>query len=531
MKAARIAVSFVSLLIFSVLGSVANAANCSNSASDLDGDGWGWENGRSCSVVAGSQAAQASASQFCSSRSADPDGDGWGWENGRSCKVSSSSVISNSNSIRICRNASSDPDGDGWGYEQGRSCRVGPSVTSQSSVSQSQSSVTSSNNGTTPVSVRFDKSTLRRVGGKGDNWCQTWAADGNVITAMDDGEWHTSQYKYHSRLYRISGNANNFSYRQIQNYPNFHTDGDGWFAYGITSVNGVLYSTVSKTQNGAWSEGPFRGMKLLRSYDNGNNWNRVDRYNNDRYLGQWDQARELINQDEMFFLEESGRNGKGKTAYPFAYVSFVQNGQDNRASRDGYVYIYSPEVANSNQLLLARAPANQLGQRSAWQYFSGWNGSNATWTSNIENRRANMYLPERNSRGEYFGWYSWLPSVVWNAGLGKYVMVNGGTYAGHGMSNSTNDYYNKWMHTKSGSLGLWYSDTPYGPWKQFYYTDHWTADNSKNLTYQPKLSPKWISADGRRMTLIWSDAMRNAGGYSHSVNYKWNQMEFEITTR
>jgi len=529
MKMSRIATSFACLLILTMHSTAVNATTCVSSASDPDGDGWGWENGRSCQVAAGASTSNQ-AGQFCSSASVDPDGDGWGWENGRSCKVSSSdnrTSISTSSTNDNCQSAASDPDGDGWGFEQGRSCRMRPSVTSQSSVARNISSYS----GTTPVSVRFDASTLRRVGGKGDNWCQTWAADGNVITALDDGDWNSTQYKYHSRLYRISGNANNFSYSQIQNYPNFHTDGDGWFAYGITSVNGVLYSSVSKTQNGAWSEGPFRGMKLLRSYDNGNSWNRVDRNNNDRYLGQWDRARELINQDEMFFLEESGRAGKGKTAYPFAYVTFVQNGQDNRASRDGYVYIYSPEVANSNQLLLARAPANQLGQRSAWQYFSGWNGTTATWSSNIEDRRANMYLPERNSRGEYFGWYSWLPSVVWNAGLGKYVMVNGGTYGGYGMSNSTTDYYSKWMHNKSGSLGFWYSDNPFGPWEQFYYTDHWTADDSKNLTYQPKLSPKWMSADGRRMTLIWSDAMRNAGGYSHSVNYKWNQMEFEITTR
>jgi len=97
-----------------------------------------------------------------------------------------------------------------------------------------------------------------------------------------------------------------------------------------------------------------------------------------------------------------------------------------------------------------------------------------------------MVLPERNSRGEYFGWYSWLPSVVWNPGLQKYVMVNGGTY-GENLSNSSSDYYAQFMHNKTGSLGFWHSDNPYGPWTQFYYNDYWTADDSKNLTYQPKL--------------------------------------------
>jgi hypothetical protein len=37
-----------------------------------------------------------------------------------------------------------------------------------------------------------------------------------------------------------------------------------------------------------------------------------------------------------------------------------------------------------------------------------------------------------------------------------------------------------------------------------------------------KLSPKWISEDGKTMTLISSDA-----GDDHDTNYKWNQMEIE----
>jgi len=348
---------------------------------------------------------------------------------------------------------------------------------------------------------------------------------------MDDGDWLGGQYKYHSRLYKINGQSNGFSYNEIQDYPEFHVNGDGWFAYGVLSVKGVLYSLVSKTQHSAWSEGPFRGMKMLRSYDNGNSWHRVDKNNNDRFLSRFDNARELLSDNEMFFFEESGRFGKGKVAYPFSYATFVQNGKDHSASKDGFVYVYSPEGANSHQLLLARVPEEQLGQRSAWQYFSGWNGNTPVWSSNLEQRQPNLVYPERASNGEYFGWYSWLPSVVWNEGLGLYVMVSGGTYAGDNRTNSTDDYYNSFMHTKSGTLGLWYSENPYGPWTQFYYNENWTVDDSKNLTYQPKLSPKWMSDDGRQMTLIWSDAMRDRQGFSHTVNYKWNQMDINITTR
>jgi len=56
--------------------------NCVSSASDPDGDGWGWENNQSCKVVT-----SGTAYPTCVSAASDPDGDGWGWENAKSCKV------------------------------------------------------------------------------------------------------------------------------------------------------------------------------------------------------------------------------------------------------------------------------------------------------------------------------------------------------------------------------------------------------------------------------------------------------------
>ena len=33
------------------------------------------------------------------------------------------------------------------------------------------------------------------------------------------------------------------------------------------------------------------------------------------------------------------------------------------------------------------------------------------------------------------------------------------------------------------------------------------------------------------MILIWSDAMKNAEGKSHTVNYRWNQMPITLILR
>lgn len=55
----------------------------------------------------------ANSYPFCTEKAIDPDGDGWGWENEKSCRVPTP-----------CRSAASDPDGDGWGWENQRSCKV-----------------------------------------------------------------------------------------------------------------------------------------------------------------------------------------------------------------------------------------------------------------------------------------------------------------------------------------------------------------------------------------------------------------------
>jgi hypothetical protein len=267
---------------------------------------------------------------------------------------------------------------------------------------------------------------------------------------------------------------------------------------------------------------------MLKSFDNGETWYRINRKGQARLLPPSDEAREDVSQNEMFYLEEYGKARGNEIAYPFSFCSFVQNGQDNSAAKDDFIYIYSPEGAYSNQLLLARVKNDSIETRSAWEYFSAWNGDKPLWTKDISERQPVYEYSEKNQNNEYFGWYSWLPSVVWNEGLQLYIMVNGGTYAGAGLTNSSKDYFSRWMHTKTGSLGFWYSENPYGPWTQFYYTDYWIVDDEENRTYQPKLSPKWISSDGTNMVLIWSDAMKNKEGRSHTVNYVWNQMKIAI---
>ncbi len=401
-------------------------------------------------------------------------------------------------------------------------------------IAASCSSTQKKSNKLIPTGVEFKKETLKRLGANGDNWCITWTKDGSQITSMCDGNWlklNNPLGGFHNHLFRIKGEAEDFQREDIPNYPNFSGREGSWFGYGIVAVDDNIYSVVSKTPGESWS-GPFTGIKLLKSSDNGNSWNRLDRHGNELDISAKDSMRNVVNKNEMFFLEEFGIPHQKQIAYPFSFVGFVQNGQSNSAAKDNYIYIYSPEGAHAHKLTLARVRKDKMGVRNEWQYFSKYDDNNQpNWTNDITKRGYVFEYPEKSSKEHYFGWYSWLPSVVWNEGLGLYIMVNGGTYAGHGMTNSDKDYYDRWMHTETGSLGFWYSENPYGSWKQFFYTDYWTVNNPKNRTYQPKLSPKWISKDGTEMTLIWSDAMANDKGQSHSVNYIWNQMKIDIVLK
>ncbi|MFC2076138.1 hypothetical protein ACFLT7_03550 [candidate division KSB1 bacterium] len=366
--------------------------------------------------------------------------------------------------------------------------------------------------------VEFQRATLHREGQRGDNWCITWGADGHQYAAMCDGTgWDPANIFYRTRTYRIKDGANNFSVDLLPNFP-LSVDKTPWFGYGISSIDGVIYHFISQTPRDRWS-GPFLGVKLIYSPDSGHTWFRHDGQN---VSG----AKLSPKAKTMFFWKEDARKVHGKNAFAFSTISFAQMGQDNGKAIDDYVYLYSPDGPYTHHLNMARVPRDMVTKRDAYEFFEVLKpDGSAQWSKNIRERGVVHTFPQKTG-DDYFGWYSWLPSVVWNEGLGLFIMVTGGTYAGHKLD--TSDFYNSWMHTKTGSLGFYYAKKTWGPWREFYYEPYWIVDNPGNRTYQPKLSPKWISPDGKEMVLIWSDAMKNAEGRSHSVNYKWNHMKIQL---
>lgn len=359
--------------------------------------------------------------------------------------------------------------------------------------------------GTEGMNIKFD-STIDRLGRSGDNWCMTWADDGHQYTACDDGwgwdyanplAWRGDHpmagIYYNNRVWRLTGGPHDMNPEYLPNYPLYYTR-DEWYGFGILSVDGTLYHFITCASGNAFNP-PFQGAKLVYSTDHGNSWRLHD--------GQDIYGRERDKTDgAMFFWHE----GDG---YAFSNIEFLQCGRDNSLAKDGYVYLYAPNGRyRYHQLNCARVPKERILDRSAYEFFLQADGAGgAVWTRDIHRRGAIHQFPG------HYGWYSWLPSVVYNQGLDLFIMAAGGT----GVNGSG-------MHELPASLGIYCAGRPWGPWEQIYYTDEWVADNPANRLYQPKLSPKWISADGREMFLVFSDASDNWGR-----QYRWNQQRIVLT--
>lgn len=101
---------------------------CNGSATDPDSDGWGWENSASC-IVKGSKADPGAATTssssgsscgtcgsypICCSSSSDPEGDGWGWENSKTCLIKGSSAAQQNCSSGSSSSSSSSSSGGNY---------------------------------------------------------------------------------------------------------------------------------------------------------------------------------------------------------------------------------------------------------------------------------------------------------------------------------------------------------------------------------------------------------------------------------
>ncbi|MEQ8789719.1 MAG: serine hydrolase [Pirellulaceae bacterium] len=163
----------------------------------------------------------------------------------------------------------------------------------------------------------------------------------------------------------------------------------------------------------------------------------------------------------------------------FGCPTFLNFGRNNAGAPDEYVYVYSFDSDSAykaaDRMVLARAPRKRITDRAAYEFFARIDDQQRPeWSGDISKRGAVLTRKGACYRG----------GVTYNAPLKTYLwaMLEGG-------STERND-----------RLAVYAADEPWGPWREIFHTDQWDVDPGETASF----SPKWISADGRTVHLVFS---------------------------
>ncbi len=318
--------------------------------------------------------------------------------------------------------------------------------------------------------VDFQTDTHDRRAPGSDNWPITWADDDHQYTPWGDGGGFggtNSDGRVSLGVARVEGSA--ASHTGINVWGGKDPENPATFegkSYGIISIAGDLYMWVSP---GSGATG-YREQTLYRSTDHAASWTAAS----------WSfvQAEDLV------------------------FPTILQFGKDYAGARDSYVYHYAIrlqsaadlQIQTPGEIDLMRVPADQLMQRDAYEFFAGLDGDDSpTWTTDIGQRQP--VFEDENGVG-------WNVSVSYNAGIGRYILCT--------------------EHSASfeGNLGIFDAPEPWGPWTTVGYYQNW---QSLGANFFWNFSNKWLSADGRSFTMIFTGI---------GDNDSWNTLDgsFQVAT-
>ncbi|OGJ89813.1 MAG: hypothetical protein A2268_07470 [Candidatus Raymondbacteria bacterium RifOxyA12_full_50_37] len=306
------------------------------------------------------------------------------------------------------------------------------------------------------TNITWDWTSHKREAPGSDNWVITWADNGHQYTSWGDGGGFggtNSDGRVSLGIGRVEGTFDSYTGYNVWGGKNPETAAlwDGK-TYGLISISGILYCWVSP---GSDNNG-YVSQKLQWSSDHGRTWTRAG----------WQ------------FVQSSG-------VIAPAILNF---GQDNAGARDNYIYTYVIRLKDASvlkvqkpgQIELFRAPKTSYTDSSTYEYFAGLSGGSPVWSGNISSRVP--VFEDANGVG-------WNLSVVYNAGLDRYILVTE-----HDASFSSR-------------FGFFEAEEPWGPWKTIAYYDNLGSgsgitDNDKG--FYGNFSNKWTSADGRNAVFVYT---------------------------
>jgi hypothetical protein len=309
--------------------------------------------------------------------------------------------------------------------------------------------------------ISFDLGTHRREAPGSDNWACTWADDGHLYTVWGDGGGFggtNSDGRVSLGFGRVEGDPP--SYRGLNLFGGkdgkrpARLTGKSWT---MLALNETFYTWINPGgANGRPDD--FGRSRLYRSRDRALSW-----------------------QDTGQELDAHQHHGAFGTAH------ILNFGQNYGGARDGFVYTYwtgEKEIgfSSSDRIYLTRVPRAQIEDLSRYEY---WTGA-ASWTRDVQKRRPVF----ENAKAVH-----WTFNIVFVAPLGNYVLI-------------TNLRENTGQKLDARSdVGFWQADEPWGPWTHVKTFEDWRPPGSTDgnrYTFFYEFPAKWISADGRRFTMVYT---------------------------
>ncbi|MBU0556360.1 MAG: DUF4185 domain-containing protein [Alphaproteobacteria bacterium] len=328
----------------------------------------------------------------------------------------------------------------------------------------------------------------------------TWTADERQLITLNDGAgWVDPPDRFFKRsLWSISGDdPRNLSARIVEGFPAVEQseepeDAPHYHGHGLLAVRGRVYQFLIALDQAQERPRHWTTAKLIYSDDGGRSWRNQDGSAPVRWES-WDEQES----DKFAFFNEPGGC--------FSLLTILQMGQDYRANRDGYIYVYGTNGnvdGQMNELVLFRVGIDDILDRRAYRFFAGLQPDGSPlWSETLDDRRPVHVFPRGwvNSTNLFPGDLvveTWLPSIVYNQALDVFMMVS----SGNGCADDGTEF------GKPSYLGFWISKTPWGPWRQIHEERAWTPGGDPLArAYSPQIGPQWISADGKSFWLVWSD--------------------------
>lgn len=175
-----------------------------------------------------------------------------------------------------------------------------------------------------------------------------------------------------------------------------------------------------------------------------------------------------------------------------AFVGFGPGYSGVPAYLGNYVYAISNDEnwENGNHVFLARAPKDDLLNRSRWEFYMGGRDfANPTWSR--DESEARPILSDPGHVGH--------PTMTYNARRGRFFLTYGCDVLPHSYAIPREFARANWH--RSRELHLYESVTPWGPWYLVHHENNWEGEH---VAYLPQIPSKWLDADGLGGVMVFS---------------------------